>query len=780
MPASSKVCCRAVQSRLPLPRPLWISDEALNEAFQRFSRVSNTSKRYGSFVPGPLESRRRLGKRRMAYSYASEPPQTTPSSLGGFWKLFQTDDPDRTKFHYEPPTLRVDTRPLDGFDPPLRERDTMTLPAYTAQVVEVDKVRVAAQDQTLEKEELVVQISAGDFPSKSEIYQFQIQLRSATDGLPKICKDFSNRLKQSLMAGEVSDDALQRVLGWRLKGDLQQTLSKSVWCLQLCQSIWDGLSRSEVRPLASFEGATIDKLLGFMSCGSMGPKTEKLAISILHSLSSAQLTSICEQHSLSKLVTSWIQYCCLTKGKILKSKISRNKAKAKAHTRVGNLTARLELVEKLVASVGLEAGDRSAELNTLKGHLEKASGLLITSIHAIDAWAMTAQERSIANLAEALGKISDKDGNLLKTIKSCTLHIRGLATNSTEFSKKDLRFCWMSVLAQIPHVDDSILMATWKTLGFDPDREPFFNDIFIKHLISSRMAGRSKLVGNTFEALQASGDTVNAFVQAVKRHGDSSQQLTSVLDEWMALTYRLDSKLVKQQMYRLQAAGLRLSPDALSKLLYRVQFDDPRKAAEIYQCWRSTLRVGRQPGFIFEHSPTVILSLISKTTMPLKAIWEALNMPRYENLAEGKVPDSSNKLKGHLSPQMQYLLMQMAIEFANSPFRSRRVALRSVVQCLHYLRVHRCVVPRNVSRALTHAGLTRPLIDRRGRIGKHRLRWALGVIDSIEGREVAKNVNDIVFHAHDGFLRRQYASLVARKRVPMGIKLAEEERWEYD
>lgn len=43
---------------------IWISDDVLTRAFQRFA-LSQTSKRHGSFTPGPLEARKRAAKRRM-------------------------------------------------------------------------------------------------------------------------------------------------------------------------------------------------------------------------------------------------------------------------------------------------------------------------------------------------------------------------------------------------------------------------------------------------------------------------------------------------------------------------------------------------------------------------------------------------------------------------------------------------------------------------------------------------------------------------------------------
>lgn len=44
---------------------VWVSDALLADAFARFVRVSQSHKRHHSYVPGPLEARRRLSRRRM-------------------------------------------------------------------------------------------------------------------------------------------------------------------------------------------------------------------------------------------------------------------------------------------------------------------------------------------------------------------------------------------------------------------------------------------------------------------------------------------------------------------------------------------------------------------------------------------------------------------------------------------------------------------------------------------------------------------------------------------
>lgn len=77
MPCRPKLCQRlAAQLSHPPPTPfgsnhIWISDEVLSEAFNRFVRVSHTSRRHGSNVPGPLEARKRSAKRRMGCAVAA-------------------------------------------------------------------------------------------------------------------------------------------------------------------------------------------------------------------------------------------------------------------------------------------------------------------------------------------------------------------------------------------------------------------------------------------------------------------------------------------------------------------------------------------------------------------------------------------------------------------------------------------------------------------------------------------------------------------------------------
>ncbi|AEO70404.1 uncharacterized protein THITE_122778 [Thermothielavioides terrestris NRRL 8126] len=77
-PASQ--CRRALQRQItPVRDAVWITDGVLASAFHRYWCVSRTWRRSGSNVPGPLESQRRLGRRRMGVAGMWYCPPTPPS-----------------------------------------------------------------------------------------------------------------------------------------------------------------------------------------------------------------------------------------------------------------------------------------------------------------------------------------------------------------------------------------------------------------------------------------------------------------------------------------------------------------------------------------------------------------------------------------------------------------------------------------------------------------------------------------------------------------------------
>jgi hypothetical protein len=102
----SIACRHAVHSLAPAPlQHVWISDDLLALAFNRFFRVSCPhQKRHGSHVPGPLEARRRASKRRMTVQTGMYPSGASLPPLFDFGALFRVRETGEPRWRYEAPS----------------------------------------------------------------------------------------------------------------------------------------------------------------------------------------------------------------------------------------------------------------------------------------------------------------------------------------------------------------------------------------------------------------------------------------------------------------------------------------------------------------------------------------------------------------------------------------------------------------------------------------------------------------------------------------------------
>ncbi|CAK7219189.1 hypothetical protein SCUCBS95973_003735 [Sporothrix curviconia] len=115
-PRSASRCCRAVRSSLAgpsssattIPDGVWITDSVLASAFARYCQTvtlpssPGTTRRFASNVPGPLESRRRLGKRQMTDQLSLQLSLNPAGSmLPPAWALPNT--PDLRQWQWSPP-----------------------------------------------------------------------------------------------------------------------------------------------------------------------------------------------------------------------------------------------------------------------------------------------------------------------------------------------------------------------------------------------------------------------------------------------------------------------------------------------------------------------------------------------------------------------------------------------------------------------------------------------------------------------------------------------------
>ncbi|RYP87870.1 hypothetical protein DL770_004704 [Monosporascus sp. CRB-9-2] len=95
-PRSGRIICRYVR---PQCDAIWIPDSMLTSAFVRYCAISRISARHGSSVPGPMENRRRSGRRRMGELTFGQAQSGVP-----FWEIGNAVD--LTKWTWRPPTRK--------------------------------------------------------------------------------------------------------------------------------------------------------------------------------------------------------------------------------------------------------------------------------------------------------------------------------------------------------------------------------------------------------------------------------------------------------------------------------------------------------------------------------------------------------------------------------------------------------------------------------------------------------------------------------------------------
>ncbi|KAF2224417.1 hypothetical protein BDZ85DRAFT_260928 [Elsinoe ampelina] len=110
MPCGASTSRRIARAAVSSSKGLWITDDALDHTFNRFFRIpGDQHRRHGSHVPGPLEARKRQGKRRMGLSTCFDAPTSSVwpdlRSMFRIGSLFDSRPVD-SRWTWTPPTPR--------------------------------------------------------------------------------------------------------------------------------------------------------------------------------------------------------------------------------------------------------------------------------------------------------------------------------------------------------------------------------------------------------------------------------------------------------------------------------------------------------------------------------------------------------------------------------------------------------------------------------------------------------------------------------------------------
>jgi len=193
--------------------------------------------------------------------------------------------------------------------------------------------------------------------------------------------------------------------------------------------------------------------------------------------------------------------------------------------------------------------------------------------------------------------------------------------------------------------------------------------------------------------------------------------------------------MVYKVIHTLIGSNVKLPASLVAK---EINLHDPHVALLIYRLYPKVRH--RNEPLLLDGCEALVIKMINDSNVPPAIIWGSLGVPLYH---PGKLRCSNRTL-----PRARVdLVHKMALAFATSSSRSGRVALRNVMQCAMYLHKHNVPLSADLTRALCYVGITREMIQNHW-IGTEKLVWLLDLIETVEGKDVAEDVDRAVYRWH--------------------------------
>jgi hypothetical protein len=662
-----------------------------------------------------MESRRRLGRRRMAH--LSEAFPTPSHGLTALWG--STGNIEKTQWQWEAPTK----------PPPKKSDKPAAFPQWLSQW---DTSPKEASSELVNAEELRRIAGQEINPAEDLLLSFRQTLHNPLHGdVSKTCDEFTQRFKQCLSLGLVSDETLNLALQW-VTVDIRKVAPNLGFaesqCLTFYQAIWEGIVACKVLRPIDFSAHIMNRLLSLLAQLPLIAEVKILAQSLLHSTSTTQLHSMIP--GINMLINAWSQ-TWLTDPDIRDC----TPCLIRAEQSIGVAATRVMKAHKLVMALE-EDRNSEADFEMAQKAVYRAKMAIFEGVEAITEVdnVLLPFRTSIEGLADALSNVPRE---LLRSIiSSCSDQITAIC-DSMEGSLGAFRCHWLSVIAQIPNADLQVLLENWRKV--EASRPPLMemesSDLVLSYWISQGYVKEAPLIRIRFEAYGSQHQDFGPLLFAPdKQKGGCRTDPGAFLAIWHKLGRY---EMVYDILSRMLDLGIKVPVDILTQTLEVVSNESPRLALTLYNRY-SFIRLGNHQ-LQLDRCPNFVVSMIKMGVIPPKVIWATLKIPLYEEIPPRPV---SSKI---LAPSMINLIHMMAIEFARSEARSRRVSLRNVMQCLHHLRIHRVSVRPELARAIAYAGITKEVI-REQWVGHERLRWALGLIAWVEGQKVADAIDRTVYH----------------------------------
>lgn len=720
-------CCRALQrpkQALSSTKSIWISNALLLSTFQCFLANSKGTRRHGSFVPGPLESRRRMGKRRMAYRADAGTPMF---GSGEPWAWM--GDIKDLSWRWKAPTSSA-----------TRAARTEIIPRWLALWPYPPNIPMSTELET----------AAGWLPKdatfgREKLLAFQQELSRTDADQHAICLKFNQYLMQSIKIGTVDEDVLYESLSIVTDAinsafdDVALAVKRK---LEFYHAIWGGILSCKVLPLVTFRATTMDHLLEHISTLPVSAKMRALARDILNTVSVSQLEGM--NSSIQSLVNSWSLSWLAINNKLFsaqscKALMSYATAAVEA-SHLALLNSKQELTKIWEVEGKIDVDYSRLVINELRKEINFA----IKTVKKCEALFFPVRS-SIMDLAHTLQNVAPSALNPI--IESCTHNIIERYRNGRDILPSDetnIRISLLTLVSHLPNASQELFVQTWQ--AFDTQHwnwrvaEDIGCDFILSHMVSQGFIKDPAWLKNIFEASPDS--------PTLKDYGFLLVSLYKQEKDWSGPLYLFRLLLALNKHYSVYKAfgtaghnGLKLPAEFIRPLLSSVALVNPRIAFSMYSL--CVPHMYSKKHFDLSLCPDFVISMIHDDKIGPQRIWKALGIPIYENLRRGSRYRRVHRSPHQLSPTWIALLTEMATAFSVSKARPQRVAFRNVSQCLLHLRRHRIPISPEMSRALSYAGITREIL-RENWVSKERLHWILTIVAAVEGQHVRNTVEATV------------------------------------
>ncbi|PQE10093.1 fungal specific transcription factor domain containing protein [Rutstroemia sp. NJR-2017a BVV2] len=683
-----------------------------------------------------MESRRRLGKRRMAHV-----SDTQPSILDGatFWG--SSWGTGQTQWQWKPPSPSL--QGTSASEKAGNMLDWLMKWIYKpAQPPDdfADTLGSIEDAHDTKEQEMGVESDVEDFCSA-------IKSCTPVDAI-RLCDSFNQKFQRHLTLGLVCSSLLSRTLqnvslALRMASQQEQGINTARRLLMFYSSVWEGILSCKVMRPIDFDSKVIGEFISLLAEIPSSIELHNLTSKVLASVSSTQLEATLGNIEL-----------------LIKSSIMRLAWQpAHIHRYQGFKDAEISIktVQQSIRRVKfLTMSHKFVNLPEARHALSKAFEDLNAACAAIVNAEDTLQPALYIKSMVAVLALLPKS-LLPKLATSCSNFL-----NQKDFLEEELSsplvlrpmregrhvacFDWLLILSRLEKMDDVTFTSIWNMLEsyslgqLNPQAESshFTTAVEIAELSLSRWITQGHVVKglaveHTFRTMNVLGRTpfLNLF-RSLQKHEE-------LHDEMFRTFFDLLYKLQKPRhsfaaLHQLRRYASRVDVRTVAKIVRRMDLNNRRMAYQIYMHYCK----GRiKP----ESCVSLIVAMINSDNISSRSIWAALEIPIWAELPEHRKHPCRKK---SLSKSRINLIHKMATAFSVSKVRSPRVALRNVTQCWQYLSAHGVEPMPEMSKAIVYLGVTRD-IEEYNWVSTDRFRWVFDVVAKCEGQEVADEMDRAVY-----------------------------------